>query len=96
MTPVEIYLDEGLFLETGTGRTEMVVPGVPMIINYTGDNYGAIVTIKHADGERMTGFPMTEVGEEKTVRFEQTIHLPVEKDRPKDVKVKKTLKFKRI
>ena len=95
MAPVEIYLNEQLITSTGTGSSETAVPGAPMVINYSGDECGAIVSIKHSDGERMTDFPLSVVGEEKLMRFEQTVELPIEKNRSGSVQVRKTLKFKR-
>jgi hypothetical protein len=96
MAPVEIYLNERFITATGAGSSEIPVPGVPMVINYSGDECGAIVAIKHPDGERMTDFPLSTVGEEKLMRFELTVQLPIEKDRSGSVRVKRTIKFKRI
>ena len=95
MAPVEIYLNERLITATGTGSSETLVPGVPMVINYSGDECGAIVAIKHPDGERMTDFSLSTMGEEKLMRFEQTVELPVEKNHSGTIQIRRTLKFKR-
>jgi hypothetical protein len=96
MAPVEIYLGEELITTTCTNQCEITVPKVPMKIYYSGDDCGSIIAIKHPDGERMTDFPLAAVGTEKLMRFEQTIELPVEKNRSGSVTLQKVLKFKRI
>lgn len=94
MAPLEVFLEDKSILTTGTGSVEIPVPGVSMTIYYGGDENGAIA-LKHPDGERMTDFAMQKVGEEKIMRFEQTLNSPVEKNCSPEVRIKRTLKFKR-
>jgi hypothetical protein len=96
MAPIEIYLGDQLISTTCTDSCEITVPKVPMKIYYSGDNCGSIIAIKHPDGERMTDFPLKTVGTEKIMRFEQTVELPVEKNRSGTVTLQKVLKFKRV
>lgn len=96
MCPVEIYSGEKLIFITPSTSAETPIPDVPMIVNYSGDECGSIIALKDKNGDRMTDFPLAVVGEEKIMRFEQTLHLPPQDNRSGDVVVQKSLKFKRI
>lgn len=95
MSPIEIYLGDRLVFTTSTGQAETSIPDVPMLVNYSGDECGGVIALKDNKGQRLTDFQLVKVGEEKIMRFEQTVHLPAEYNRTGDIVLKKSLKFRR-